>query len=247
MQAPADRAHRAKLRIFTPARELPFAGHPTVGAAVLLGCLDGGGARAFVLEENVGLVPCRVRCENATAGRAEFDLPRASARVEAAIDPASMLTVLGLTPDDGEVPGLPIERWSAGNPFTMLPVRSLDAMRRIAVDLSRFDEAFGGGPHAAAFAFCRETAGQGHAFHARMFAPAMGMLEDPATGSAVAAFSGYVFAHGQFADGTHRLRLEQGYEMGRPSLIDLTLDVRGGALTGASIGGDAVVISAGQI
>jgi trans-2,3-dihydro-3-hydroxyanthranilate isomerase len=249
VQTATDVKHRARLRIFTPARELPFAGHPTVGTAVLLGCLGGGGGgeQTFVLEEIVGAVPCRVRCDSDTAGRAEFDLPRASARVDAEVNAAAMLRAIGLTPEDGEVPGLPVEHWSAGNPFTMLPVRNLDAMRRIVIDLSRFDIAFGGGLHAAAFVFCRETAVSGHAFHARMFAPGMGPLEDPATGSAAAAFTGYVVAHDRFADGTHVLRLEQGYEMGRPSLIDVTLQVRGGALTNASIGGEAVVVASGTL
>lgn len=247
VQSPASRAHRAKLRIFTPARELPFAGHPTVGTAVLLACLDPKGDSAFVLEENVGPVPCRTQRHDEASGRAEFDLPRASTRVDASIDVAEMLSAIGLSAADGDVPGFRAERWSAGNPFTMLPVRDLDAMRRIAVDLSRFDRAFGGPPHAAAYVFCTETVDQQHTFHARMFAPAMGPLEDPATGSAAAAFSGYVFAHRGFADGQHLVRIEQGYEMGRPSVIDLTLRVQASALRSASIGGDAVLVSSGTI
>ena len=80
-----------------------------------------------------------------------------------------------------------------------------------------------------------------------MFAPAFGILEDPATGSAVAAFAGYLAAHGGYPDGEHAIRIEQGYEMGRPSVIELTIRMGGGALTGASIAGDAVVVMEGTI
>ena len=80
-----------------------------------------------------------------------------------------------------------------------------------------------------------------------MFAPAFGVLEDPATGSAVAAFAGYLAAHGGYPDGEHVIRIEQGYEMGRPSVIELTIRMAGGALTGASIAGDAVVVMEGTI
>jgi trans-2,3-dihydro-3-hydroxyanthranilate isomerase len=120
-------------------------------------------------------------------------------------------------------------------------------MARCRVDLARFDKAFSGGDHAAAFVFCRETSEAGNAFHARMFAPVMGVHEDPATGSAAAAFSGYIAAHGGYKDGEHMVRIEQGYEMGRPSLMELTLKVGGGKLTGASIGGAAVVVMEGTI
>ena len=100
---------------------------------------------------------------------------------------------------------------------------------------------------AAAFLFCRETADGANAFHARMFAPSFGILEDPATGSAAAAFAGYLAAHGGYPDGEHVVRIEQGYEMGRPSLIELTIRLAGTRLTGAAIAGDAVVVMEGTI
>ena len=104
-------------------------------------------------------------------------------------------------------------RWSAGNAFTCVPVRDLEAMARCRIDLASFDEVFGGSGPGAAF-YSARRASPATAFHARMFAPAFGVLEDPATGSAVAAFAGYVAASGQYADGPHVVRIEQGYEMG---------------------------------
>ena len=120
-------------------------------------------------------------------------------------------------------------------------------MRRCAVDLATFDRTFEGGGRSAAFVFCRETQDAGNDFHARMFAPSFGILEDPATGSAVAAFAGYLAASGDYKDGTHVVRIEQGYEMGRASLLELTINLAGGKLTGASIAGDAVVVMEGTI
>ncbi|MBN8920269.1 MAG: PhzF family phenazine biosynthesis protein, partial [Rhizobiales bacterium] len=113
-------------------------------------------------------------------------------------------------------------------------------------DLSHWEAAFGAGPHAA-FMFCRETDEAGHAFHARMFAPTLGMAEDPATGSAVAALAGLIARDGDFSDGTHDFAVEQGYEMGRPSILHLRIGLRGGVLESASIGGDAVLVSEGTI
>src|SRR5205085_7303018 len=137
-------------------------------------------------------------------------------------------------------------RWSAGNPFTIVPVRGLDAAARCRPDMGHFEAAFGGG-FAAPFVVCRETAEPGNSFHARMFAPGVGVAEDPATGSAAAAFAGYLAAHGGYKDGEHLVRIEQGYEMGRPSLMELTLRIAGGKLTGASIGGSSVVVIEGAI
>jgi trans-2,3-dihydro-3-hydroxyanthranilate isomerase len=245
---PAAAGHRAKLRIFTPARELPFAGHPTVGTAVLLGQIDGArGSASFILEEQIGPVPCRVESHGPGSGRASFDIPRLPSRQPESLDVKAMAAALTLPAGEIGLDGLPAESWSAGNPFTFVPLRGLEAMAACAVDLARFSEAFGGAGRAAAFVFCRETRTAGHAFHARMFAPGMGVLEDPATGSAVAAFAGYLAAHGGYADGTHIVRIEQGYEMGRPSLLDLTIDMKAGALAGASIAGEAVIVMNGTI
>ncbi|RAI46121.1 PhzF family phenazine biosynthesis protein [Rhodoplanes roseus] len=245
---PDDGAHRARLRIFTPARELPFAGHPTVGAAVLLARLDGiANDREIVVEETVGPVHCRVAPRDADSGRARFDLPRLPEPASGAIDAAAVAAALGLGESNvgfgGFVPG----NWTAGVAFTLVPVASLAAVARAKPDMGRWDAAFGREGHPAAFVFTRETVEPGHAFHARMFAPSLGIAEDPATGAAVAAFAGAVARHGGLADGDHDLVVEQGFEMGRPSLITLSLAMRGGALVSAAIGGEAIVVSEGRL
>ena len=244
---PENAGTRAKLRIFTPGMELPFAGHPTVGTAVLLGRLDGGGTRTFTMAENIGPVPCAVRSTGADSGHASFDVPRLPEKVAESPATQDMAASLGLAGGDLGLDNLPTERWSAGNPFTFVPVKGLDAMGRCAVDIARFDRTFGGPGRASAFVFCRETRDRAHAFHARMFAPSFGILEDPATGSAVAAFAGYLATHGGYSDGKHVVVIEQGYEMGRPSVMELTLHIERGALTRASIAGEAVVVMEGTI
>ncbi len=244
---PKDAAHRAGLRIFTPTRELPFAGHPTVGTAVLLSLLDGGGeTRAMVLEENIGPVTCRVTPAE-DRGEATFDLP--SLPVEAGAPPpvAILAEALGIAVDDIGFGDFTPRCWSAGNGAIFVPLRSLDAVGRAKPNLAIFDSALTGPAHGAVFVFTRETVEAGHDFHVRVFAPAMGMIEDPATGSAAASFAGELARFGGLADGAHSVTIEQGYEMRRPSLIALSLTIAGGTLTRATIGGDAIIVTEGAI
>jgi trans-2,3-dihydro-3-hydroxyanthranilate isomerase len=239
---PSDPTHRARIRIFTPRRELPFAGHPTVGTAVLLGLRDGGVmGREIVLEEGIGPVRCTLETTANDSGRASFIIPQLPAEVEPVPDDAIIAMALGLAAADiGEFRPA---RWSAGMPFTFVPLTSLAAVERCRPDPASFDSAFGAG--GAAYVVCRQTVEPGHSFHARMFAPGMGVPEDPATGSAAAAFAGLLASH--LSDGTHPVTIEQGYEMGRPSLMRLVAVVEAGRVLSASIGGDAVVVTEGTI
>ncbi|MFA6264627.1 MAG: PhzF family phenazine biosynthesis protein [Pseudolabrys sp.] len=248
MMPPKDASQKAAMRIFTPAWELPFAGHPTVGAAVGLAREAGGGGRLeFVIGEKIGPVPCVARMHDADSGFAEFKLPKLPQRVGDLPDAAALAAALGLEAGDIAADDYQPSRWSAGVAFSMVPVRSLDAATRAKPDATRFDETFAIDGPAKVYVICSETADAGHHLHARMFAPGGGIAEDPATGSALAAFAGLHVAHKLPADGVHRLTIEQGYEMGRPSRMHLTLEVAGGQLREASIGGDAVVVMEGVI
>jgi trans-2,3-dihydro-3-hydroxyanthranilate isomerase len=243
---PAEKGHRAKLRIFTPMAELPFAGHPTVGTAVLLNRIDGAaGKREIVLEEGIGPVRCTVEALDADTGSARFDLVRLPAEAGPVAPSAAIAAALGLEERDIGFEEFRPARWSAGVEFNFVPLTGLDAMRRCRPDTARWSEGFLG--HRAAFVFCRATAEQGHSFHARMFEPLGGIPEDPATGSAVAAFAGLLAHFTRIADGAHEFVVEQGYEMGRPSLIHLAMTIQGGKLTAAAIAGDAVVMSEGTL
>ena len=245
---PADPAHRARLRIFTPANELPFAGHPTVGTAVLLGRIDGGAnRRPIVLEENIGPVQCVVTPVDHDHGHALFALPRLPSEAGSGASVEAAAAALGLDPADIGFDGLRPSRWSAGLAQNFIPVRSLAAIARTRPDPVRFDAAFAVEGRAVAYLYCGEAAEPGHHFHARMFAPGMGIAEDPATGSAAAAFAGLLAASGRYGDGEHAVKIEQGYEMGRPSLIELSFAIRGGKLASAAVGGEAVVATEGAI
>ena len=239
-------AHRAKLRIFTPARELPFAGHPTVGTAVLLARLDGGVTGEIVLEEAIGPVRCDVQPRGEDSGFARFDVAKRPEEVGAGPDARTVAAALNLEPSDIGFDGITPAKWSAGNPLLFVPVRDLDAIARSRPDMAHWDAAVDRGV-TGMFLFCRETVEAGNAFHARMFAPAAGVAEDPATGSAAAAFAGWVARHGGLGDGAHALRIEQGFEMGRPSLMTVAVTIEGGKLATAWVGGDAVVVSEGTI
>jgi trans-2,3-dihydro-3-hydroxyanthranilate isomerase len=246
---PRNTVNSARVRIFTPKRELPFAGHPTVGAAALIAQLRAGDLLTaqdlrIVLEEPIGDVVCVARRRKGRALAAYFELPKLPERL--AVEPPSAVEIaatLGLEPEDigfGEhEPSL----CSAGAPFLFVPIRSLDAVARAVPGVMPW--ATGDGP--ATYVYTRETTREGSAYHARMFAGAWGVGEDPATGSAAAAFAGVVQAFDRPRDGEHMLIIEQGFEMGRPSLIALGLVIENGALASATIGGSVVSVASGSL
>src|SRR5262249_35109956 len=125
-----DPSHRARLRIFSPVTELPFAGHPTVGTAVLLNRLDGGGTREIVLEEDVGPISCSTGSLDHERGRARFRLARLPEEVGEAADAAAIAAALGLQPDEIGFDEFRPSLWSAGISFTFVPVCSLAAIQR---------------------------------------------------------------------------------------------------------------------
>ncbi len=250
--APRDPVNTARLRIFTPRAELAFAGHPTIGGAILVAELRAAALlRAqdlrVVLEENIGLIACSVSHRPGKARRADFSVPKLPSRIGLPQDRDRLAAALGLDAAeigfDRHVPTV----YSAGVPFTFVPVASLTAIARGKPRLDLFDTAFGADAPGAAFLYTRETIDEAHDFHARMFAPGLGIAEDPATGSAAAAFAGVVMAFEKVPDGSHALVIEQGYELGRPSLITLGLDVEQSVLVEASIGGAAVIIAEGTL
>jgi trans-2,3-dihydro-3-hydroxyanthranilate isomerase len=240
-------SHRARLRIFTPAAELPFAGHPTVGTAVLLNRIDGDGAREFVLEEAIGLIRCTTASIDSDCGRARFQLARLPEEVGQAAGADKIAAALGLDAGDIGFDGFKPACWSAGVQLSFVPVRGLQAVGRCQPNLAHWGAAFGEGGHAAAYVFGRETVERGSAFHARMFAPRLGIMEDPATGAAAAAFAGVLAHFAPPSDGDHEFSIEQGYEMGRPSLIGLSVTMKNRQLAAAAISGEAIAVSEGTI
>ncbi len=245
---PRNPINTATLRIFTPSRELPFAGHPTVGTAVLLAHLRAPDLLAtqdlrVVLEEKIGEVVCVARHRRGEAMAAYFTLPRLPAPAGAPPSAAALAQGLGLEAADigfgAHVPSV----YGVGPPHIFVPVASLDAMRR--ADPLKTAWGADGGP--SVYLYCPQTVGAQASYHARMFAGGWGIAEDPATGSAAASFAAVVAAFDNPGDGEHMLVIEQGFEMGRPSLISLGLEIEAGALASATIGGAAVIVSEGKL
>jgi trans-2,3-dihydro-3-hydroxyanthranilate isomerase len=239
------------LRIFTPARELPFAGHPTIGATVALAMDSGAGegeVRRFVFEETIGDITADGRINGPRHGSARFFAPRLPEQAGELPDFDGIAEALGLKP--GDLMDAPLNGgiWSAGVAFAMVPLRDAGVLERIALDRTAFEDVFGGADPVGVYAVAKASATEHTTdWRCRMFAPHLGIDEDPATGGAAAAFSGLIAEQAGSGDGEHSVALYQGVEMGRPSLIRLRLRLENGRLSELMLGGDAVKIAEGTL
>ncbi len=241
-----------RVRIFTPGTELPFAGHPTVGSTFALqhaGIIRQEDGSPVGLQLGVGTLPIDLLYED---GRLSFVWMHQPAPTFTpwSGDSAALAAALGLAPDDLE-PGLPLEVGSAGVPFLYVPMRSLDALGRAAGQPALAALARDIAVNAGIYLFSLERLGQGNGeARSRMFAPLMGIAEDPATGSAAGPFAVYLYRHGHLrADegGETRLRILQGVEMGRTSRLDVTVSGPAGAVRDVQVGGVSVVVAEGEL
>ena len=248
---PDNPRHRARVRIFTPDYEMPFAGHPTVGSAVALAeqAGDDGTAGMFVLEEKIGPVRCIVS-RGGGATFAEFDLPKLPEQLDLAVDPAVIAVALGLAPHEigfeNDRPGL----WSAGVPYITVPVASLDVAARVKYDNNAWMElapSKGEGSVASAYVYCRDTVLHESAFHARMFVPGNPSYEDPCNRLGGGCLRGSDSAFRQAARRFAALLDRAGLRDGSPSRIRLEVDVEDGRMARARIGGHAVKVAEGRL
>lgn len=249
---PENPMHSARIRIFTPERELPFAGHPTVGTAVLLADLrspsvNGERDAIIALEETIGTVRVGVRARSGGTPFAEFDAPRLP-EVRDRVPPADRIaSLLGLLPREIGFENHKPLLIAAGPTFLHIPVASQEALGRVSINMSEWRQSISPLDCVGIYLYTRQCVHTTSAFHARMFAPEAGVNEDPATGAAAVGFAAAAYAFDEYPDGTHKRIVEQGYEMGRPSHIALTLVVKGGKLAVVRIGGHAVRVAEGRI
>ncbi|TAE31767.1 MAG: PhzF family phenazine biosynthesis protein [Cytophagales bacterium] len=214
-----------EVRIFTPEYEIPFAGHPTLGTAwVLANRLVHSGMAPLTLNLGIGPIPVRWQGETPwlTAAQPQFG---------PTFDRVGMAQLLQLSPDDLD-DGWPVERVSTGLLNAIVPVRTLDAMRRIRVDAGAFEAWLlannqhktnsESGLYTSLYVVCRETYEAGNQINARMFCLEQGRVsEDPATGSASLCLLGYLLKNKILGNGPVQARVEQGYEINRRSLLEL--------------------------
>ena len=240
----ASEGHRAALRIFTPTQEIPFAGHPTVGTAALLAMLDseedGDEDRLVVLEEAIGAVRVGVTLSG-PAPHAEFDIPKLPEPAELKDDRGAIASAVGLMANELGFDNHRVSAFDAGLNYAYVPVRDEDVLARAKPVAALFKSAFITGQ--CPYVYTRTPDG----FAARMFAPAHGVTEDPATGSAAAGFAGVIRRFDSLKDGQHGFIIHQGREMGRPSRIELELTLSAGKLKTVRVGGYAVMVARGDL
>ena len=239
---PADPGHSARVRIFTPAFEMPFAGHPTIGCAIHLALsgADGPVDTTVTLEEEAGLVPVRVTGA-AGAVTGEFVAPVTPDAQPIRLDRARLAAAFDLTEQD--IGGHTAHLVSGGHPFAYIELSGIEALSRARPGRGwrDFTEAAGAD---AVYLYCP---GEEADFEARMFAPEAGVGEDPATGSATALFTGQLLANGALGDGNSTFRIRQGRDMGRESWLGLSVRVAGGTIEEIRVSGAAVPVSSGRM
>lgn len=241
-----------RVRIFTPSVELPLAGHPTIGTTFALaqeGKVRAEGESPIYLQLGVGILPVDVLFEGQSLAFAWMHQPIPTFTPWDG-DRARLAAALGIAPTDF-ADELPIERGSAAVPFVYIPVRSREVLAQahpsadLVAALNDLDTQVG------AYLFTLEaSASDGMTTRSRMFAPGMGIAEDPATGAAAGPFGVYLLCHGRITPdeiGEARVRISQGVEMGRPSQIDVAVAGPADAVRDVRVGGQSVLIAEGDL
>ncbi|HSF28972.1 MAG TPA: PhzF family phenazine biosynthesis protein [Candidatus Tectomicrobia bacterium] len=251
---PTDPATQAKVRIFTPQLELPFAGHPVVGTSYVL-VTEGlipqrQGSFEIQLELGVGVLPVEITCIHGVVARVTMtQRPPQFLAVLPREDVGRLARGLGLDPQDIVSTGLPTQLVSTGLPQLMVPVRSLAAVQAIKLDLGLLHSICQRYNTHSLYVFTRETVTASAHVHTRLFAPLAGVLEDPATGSASGALGAYLVqqrVYGGEAAVIH-LENEQGYELGRPSRIFIEVERSGSTISRVRVSGHVVKVIEGSI
>jgi trans-2,3-dihydro-3-hydroxyanthranilate isomerase len=238
---PQDPRHFRRVRIFTPKVELPFAGHPTVGTAAVLAVLGSFDSRTIVLEEEIGPVPVELEL----GGRAPFARLALEKEVESPPDtPTRAAAAAALSLPEAAVR----EAWfaSVGVPFCFIELAERAAVDRASLNRAAWSEHFARAWAPSLYLFAGERA-PGSSLYARMFAPAYGVEEDAASGSACAALAGCLAGRLGEREGIFTWRIDQGVAMGRPSLIEASAEKRAGRIARLKVGGYSVIVGEGSM
>lgn len=234
-----------KMRIFTPASELPTAGHPTIGTSIFLARKidhENNEIYSLTLEQKIGNIPVQVQIVNNLPVKATMEQPLPNFG-EIFEDRQVMAELIGLNEED--LLEFPVQLVGCGVPYVIIPVKSIDLIKKIGFRLDRYNElkkSFGG---AFIYAFTPSGETKDGKVHGRMFAPEAGILEDPATGSANGPLGCYLTKYGILQS---PYLSEQGFEMGRPSIIEIEIDKGTDEnIRSVKVGGEAVLTGKGEI
>jgi trans-2,3-dihydro-3-hydroxyanthranilate isomerase len=238
---PSDPANARRVRIFTPGGELPFAGHPTVGSACALALSGQTQLGEAVLEEGVGPVLVTTRNDKG-AYSARLRLNRGPESSDVVPTAEEVAAVLSLEPDEI----LQVFCAGLGPRFTFAQVGSRETVDASQLDLGHWRTLLADAWGSQLFVFAGELS-DGAEIYGRMFAPALGIAEDPATGAAAAAIVGAATTAGGSREGEFRLNIVQGVAMGRPSAISASARIAGGTLASIEVGGSCVLVAEGTI
>ena len=244
---PSTNGCTRQVRIFTPAKEIPFAGHPNVGTAFVLASLgelgEFGDETTVTFEEQAGTVPVAIR-RTATGFRCVLSAP-APLSIGPTLDVAAVAAAISIDPASVVTGVHPPQVASVGLPFVMVELRDRECLARARIDINGFEALKAAGVHPDVLYYTRD--GGELDIRARMFAPFDGVMEDPATGSANCALAAMLCHYEHAAAGTFSWRIAQGVEMGRPSVLYAEADKRDGKVVAARIGGDSVLVAEGMM
>ncbi len=235
-----------RVRFFTPRKEIPLAGHPTIAtmhALVEDGLIELRDAPRRVTQElNVGVLPVDLsRREN---GHVRIAMTQATPEFRHTLDRDVYAEVLGIATSD-LLEGFPAQVVSTGTPQAMIPVASLPVLERIRPDLQRLAELEGEDGYFSTHVFTPEAYDPENRAHARHFGPSSGVQEDPVTGSATGGMAAYLWRHGLVREPAYKV--EQGHIMGRPGLVEVEVEGEGDTPTTVRIAGTAVTVLRGTI
>ncbi|MFX1375259.1 MAG: PhzF family phenazine biosynthesis protein [Promethearchaeota archaeon] len=231
------------VRIFTPDMELPFAGHPTIGTAyVIQKEIIQTDIKTLLLNLKIGQIPVLFKYKSGEAE--EIWMEQNVPAFGQFFDPELIANSFFLEEDDIDI-RFPIQEVSTGLPFIIVPLKSLDALKRARVERERFFELVENTNAKSILLFCPEARKKGNSLSVRVFTEVPG-FEDPATGSGNGCLAAYLVHHQYYGKNSINVRVEQGYEIGRPSLLYLRAEVEENQIS-VSVGGKAFIIAEGEL
>ncbi|MDH7512380.1 MAG: PhzF family phenazine biosynthesis protein [Clostridiales bacterium] len=232
------------VRIFTPKEELPFAGHPTLGTAFIIQQeILRAPVREVVLNLKVGPIPVTFTYRGDAPDI--LWMKQIKPRFGKTIEAAAVASAISL--EDSEIEGkFPIQEISTGVPFIIVPLKTLRSVKRSRINLEKYSSLIRGTEAKSILVFCPETYSSQNDLNVRVFADYYGVPEDPATGSANGCLAGYLAKYRYFGSPQVNVRVEQGYEIGRPSLLLLNAEDKAGEI-GIFVGGKVILVARGEL